>query len=193
MNDKLIKIQQELNAPKNLFNSFGGYSYRSAESILEAVKPLLKKYNCSLLLGDKIVNVGEFNYVKSTATLATQEENVSVTAYAREAKTKKGMDDAQITGSASSYARKYALNGLFAIDDTKDPDTNEHRQERSKKPTEGDLSKAKQSLFKAFKDKGITDSVEMMGEIQKATGKDVVESVEDVNKVIENLKDDVSS
>ena len=122
-------IQAELKAPKGQTNKFGGYTYRSAEDILEAVKPLLSKYDCFLTVSDDIVEVGGRVYVKATATVTeSHSDPIAVTtAFAREAETKKGMDEAQITGSASSYARKYALNGLFAIDDTKDPDaTNKH-------------------------------------------------------------------
>lgn len=127
-------IQSELKAPKGQTNKFGGYSYRSAEDILEAVKPLLNKYNCFLTVSDEIVAVGGRVYVKATATVhESHSDSIAVTtAFAREAEVKKGMDDAQITGSASSYARKYALNGLFAIDDTKDPDaTNKHGKGKS--------------------------------------------------------------
>tara|TARA_R110000824_G_scaffold10847_1_gene47455 strand:- start:2884 stop:3330 length:447 start_codon:yes stop_codon:yes gene_type:complete len=127
-------IQSELKAPKGQTNKFGGYSYRSAEDILEAVKPLLNKYNCFLTVSDEIVEVGGRVYVKATATVHESHcDSIAVTtAFAREAEVKKGMDDAQITGSASSYARKYALNGLFAIDDTKDPDaTNKHGKGKS--------------------------------------------------------------
>jgi hypothetical protein len=122
----LNKIQRELKAPKGNYNSFGKYSYRSCEDILEAVKPLLGD-EATLTLSDKIVQLGDRYYVEATAELFDGEKSVSKTAYAREALDKKGMDDAQITGSASSYARKYALNGLFCIDDTKDADaTNKH-------------------------------------------------------------------
>ena len=127
-------IQSELKAPKGQTNKFGGYSYRSAEDILEAVKPLLNKYNWFLTVSDDIVEVGGRVYVKATATVhESHSDSIAVTtAFAREAEVKKGMDDAQITGSASSYARKYALNGLFAIDDTKDPDaTNKHGKGKS--------------------------------------------------------------
>ena len=123
---KLNKIQQELKAPKNQVNNFAHFNYRSCEDILEAVKPLLD--GCTLYLSDEVVNVGNANYVKATATLHFEDDRLWVTAYAREAIDKKGMDDAQITGSASSYARKYALNGLFAIDDTKDADTQDNRK-----------------------------------------------------------------
>lgn len=121
---KLGEIQQKLNAPKDKVNKFGGYNYRSCEGILEAVKPLLKLTSTALTITDDVVEVGGRVFVKATATLwdADEHDLVAVSAYAREEETKKGMDAAQITGSASSYARKYALNGLFAIDDNKDPD-----------------------------------------------------------------------
>ena len=121
----LQEIQSELKAPKGQRNNFGNYNYRSAEDILEAVKPILVKHKCALVVNDEMVEVGGRIYVKSTAMLAFENQPfASATAFAREADNKKGMDDAQITGSASSYARKYALNGLFAIDDTKDADFN---------------------------------------------------------------------
>lgn len=128
IHEKLIKIQQELKAPKGQYNSFGKYKYRSAEDILEAVKPLLSENNVYLTLSDEIVNLGNRYYVKATARLNdTPSDFIEVTAYAREEETKKGMDGSQITGASSSYARKYALNGLFAIDDNKDSDsTNKH-------------------------------------------------------------------
>lgn len=127
--DKLIKIQTELKAPKNMYNSFGKYKYRSAESILEAVKPLCEKHGCLLTLSDELVNVGDRYYIRATATLRTPKDRFEVTAYAREDETKKGMDGSQISGTASSYARKYALNGLFLIDDTKDADTDEYHNQ----------------------------------------------------------------
>ncbi len=120
----LNKIQKELKAPKDNVNSFGKYKYRSCEDILEAVKGRLD--DAVLLLDDEIVLIGDRYYVKATATLKEGEEMMSVTAYAREGETKAGMDVAQITGAASSYARKYALNGLFCIDDTKDADTQDN-------------------------------------------------------------------
>jgi len=123
--EKLGKIQKELKAPKNQYNSFGGYSYRSCEDIFEAVKPLLEKYKCILRLEDNLENIGERYYIKATAYLIDleSEEYIFNTAYAREEESKKGMDGSQITGASSSYARKYALNGLFLIDDVKDSDT----------------------------------------------------------------------
>lgn len=127
----LVKIQAELKAPKNQTNSFGKYKYRSAEDIVEAVKPILSKYGTALVITDEVVQVGERIYIKATASLLDgTDDSISVSGWAREEEVKKGMDAAQITGSASSYARKYALNGLFAIDDTKDSDsTNEHKDE----------------------------------------------------------------
>ena len=131
----LTDIQNELKAPKKRTNSFGGYKYRSCEDILEAVKPLLKKYNVTLTISDTIEEIGGRVYVKATAELRNGENigGYSVTAYAREAELKKGMDDSQITGAASSYARKYALNGLFLIDDSKDADTDEYADEAENK------------------------------------------------------------
>ena len=135
--EKLTKIQAELKAPKSQYNSFGKYKYRSCEDIQEAVKPLLKKYNVSLTLSDDLQVVGERYYIKVTAVLVCNEtkESISVTSFAREEETKKGMDGSQVTGASSSYARKYALNGLFLIDDTKDIDaTNQGLEEPKKLP-----------------------------------------------------------
>jgi len=131
---KLIGIQAELKAPKNQRNNFGKYNYRSCEDILEAVKPLLVKREVVLTITDSVVSIDRRFYVEATASLMDVEtgETISVKSLAREEETKKGMDGAQITGAASSYARKYALNGLFAIDDTKDADsTNKHEQDKS--------------------------------------------------------------
>ena len=135
---ELISIQSELNAPKNQTNKFGGYKYRSCEDILAALKPLLSENNCTLTISDDIVMVGNRIYIKATAVLANSaNETVSTTAYAREEESKKGMDASQVTGASSSYARKYALNGLFAIDDTKDADTlNNSKAYTQPQPTE---------------------------------------------------------
>ena len=128
---KLIKVQQELKAPKNQRNTFGNYNYRSAEDILEALKPVLAAHDATVFISDKVV-VKEncWAYIESTATFVDIEtgESISTTAFAREAENKKGMDASQITGSASSYARKYALNGLFLIDDAVDPDSDSHQK-----------------------------------------------------------------
>ena len=126
---KLQGIQSSLKAPKGQTNKFGGYKYRSCEDILTAVKPLLQEWNCSIVITDEVIEIGNRIYVRATVSLVDSEsiESISSNGLAREAEAKKGMDEAQITGSASSYARKYALNGLLAIDDTKDPDaTNTH-------------------------------------------------------------------
>lgn len=133
--EKLKVIQVNLKAPKNLYNSFGKYSYRNAEGICEAVKPFLEKNNVSLIIYDEIVAVGDRIYVKATAELLDCEsgETISVCAYAREAEDKKGMDSAQVTGATSSYARKYALNGLFLLDDTKDVDSEEYQAQSKTK------------------------------------------------------------
>jgi len=131
-NNLLNAIQQKLKAPKGQYNSFGKYKYRNAEDIVEAVKPLLG--NGTLVISDEIVQLGDRYYVKATATLATYGETWTASAYAREALDKKGMDEAQITGAASSYARKYALNGLFCIDDTKDADNHDNRAEKRMEP-----------------------------------------------------------
>ena len=141
---KLQGIQSCLKAPKTQVNKFGGYKFRNCEDILTAVKPLLAEWGCSLVIQDDIVEVGGRVYVKAVASLADNDSEmaISASALAREAETKKGMDDAQITGSASSYARKYALNGLFAIDDTKDPDATNDHGGRVPKPSEAAMEKA---------------------------------------------------
>ena len=124
---KMVAIQSELKAPKDQVNSFGKYKYRSCEDIIEAVKPILAKHEVYMSITDDIIEVGGKNYVRAEATIYDGEDQISVTGVARESIDKKGMDDAQQTGATSSYARKYALNGLFGIDDTKDADaTNTH-------------------------------------------------------------------
>lgn len=132
LTQKVGDIQHKLKAPKGQYNSFGKYNYRSCEDILEGVKPLLKEHNLALLIDDEIVQIGERYYVKATARITDGREFVSATAYAREPDIKKGMDESQITGATSSYARKYALNALLCIDDTKDADT----MDNSKKPVQ---------------------------------------------------------
>lgn len=142
--EKLVKIQVELKAPKNLYNSFGKYKYRNVEGIQEALKPLEKQYNVATLLSDTIEEVSGRVYVKATASLidVTNGEKIEVYAYAREASEKKGMDDAQVTGATSSYARKYALNGLFLLDDTKDVDTEEYQSQTQAEPKKATAKKA---------------------------------------------------
>lgn len=136
--EKLSKVQTELKAPKGQYNSFGKYKYRSCEDILEAVKPLNAKHGVVLTVGDEVVEISNRFYVKATATFVDIEsgEKIINTALAREDDAKKGMDGSQITGTASSYARKYCLNGLFCIDDTKDADTDEYRHQQERKPQE---------------------------------------------------------
>jgi hypothetical protein len=140
----LSSIQSELNAPKNQFNSFGKYKYRSLEDIFEGLKPLIKKYECSVTVRDELVMVGERYYIKATASLFDKDGKLVAegNGFAREEENKKGMDSSQVTGATSSYARKYAMNGLFAIDDTKDSDaTNTHSKEtttKNKPTTNGD-------------------------------------------------------
>ena len=134
--EKLLKVQVELKAPKGQYNSFGKYKYRSCEDILEALKPVLDKLKLTLFIKDDVIEVNTRNYVKATITLVNTEkpdEIIETSALAREEETKKGMDGSQITGASSSYARKYALNGMFMIDDTKDSDsTNTHGKEEHK-------------------------------------------------------------
>lgn len=133
---KLSKIQNELKAPKNQYNSFGKYNYRSCEDILEALKPICAKHRTTLILNDSVQMIGDRFYIKATATLLDWDsiDIIEGVAYARESITKKGMDDSQVTGATSSYARKYALNGLFNIDDTKDFDTDESHKIQQAKP-----------------------------------------------------------
>lgn len=137
INEKLLKIQTELKAPKSKYNDFGNFNYRSCEDILEAVKPLLAETKSTLFMSDSVCEIGGRIYVEATAYFVDLEHpevpQICVQAFAREPLSKKKMDEAQITGTASSYARKYALNGLFLIDDVKDPDTNEYKTEVEKK------------------------------------------------------------
>ena len=148
----LMAVQAELKAPKNQRNNFGKYNYRSCEDIVEAVKPLLKENGLFLNMSDDIVLIGDRYYVKATVSVTdiVTGESVQTSALAREAAQKKGMDESQVTGTASSYARKYALNGLFAIDDTKDADTDQYKQQTSKAPVKAsqneDMAKAKKQL-----------------------------------------------
>jgi hypothetical protein len=163
--EKLLKIQIELHAPKNNYNSFGGYHYRSLEDIVEAIKPLCEKYDALLTISDGIVEVGGRVYVKAIVSLENLDRSGVLTgeAYAREQEDKKGMDQAQITGAASSYARKYALNGLFCIDDVKDADT--------QRPEDNEPQKGNVKVYEEIKEK-ITDAkteidVDKAGDILK--------------------------
>ncbi|EPD3104701.1 ERF family protein [Salmonella enterica] len=149
---RLAEIQEHLNVPKNQCNSFGKYKYRSCEDILEGVKPLLK--GLFLSISDEIVLIGDRYYVKATATITDGENSHSASAIAREEENKKGMDEAQVTGATSSYARKYCLNGLFGIDDSKDADTDEHKQQQNAAPAKqtksSPSSHAPEQVLKAF-------------------------------------------
>ena len=153
MIEKLIKIQSELKAPKNQNNTFGKYKYRSCEDILEAVKPLLSREGLLLTLTDTIEQIGNRFYVKATVKLTDGTQTIENTAYAREEDTKKGMDGPQVTGTSSSYARKYALNGLFCIDDTKDADTDEYKTETSERSKAQEIMKRQEEQ----KHKTLTD------------------------------------
>lgn len=148
IHEKMMKIQTTLKAPKNLFNSFGNYKYRNAEGILEAVKPLLAENKLSMYISDDVQAVNDRVYVKATVSIFDIEtgESVMATASAREALNKKGMDDSQITGTASSYARKYALNGIFLLDDTKDAETDENQKERTARANKQEHEKDKEKL-----------------------------------------------
>lgn len=152
MNEKLIKIQSELKAPKSQYNDYGGYSYRSCEDIFEALKPILSRENLSLRCNDELVQIGDRYYIKTIVTLSDGINEIVNVAYAREEETKKGMDGSQITGASSSYARKYALNGLFMIDDVKDSDsTNTHDKQTktvTKTKTETKVVKATDAQIK---------------------------------------------
>jgi hypothetical protein len=178
LQEKLNYIQTTLNAPKNLYNSFGKYSYRNLEGILSGIKPLLKETGCTFTLSDTMVEVGGRVYVEAEATIHFADDSLSVRGYAREEENKKGMDSSQLTGSTSSYARKYAANGLFAIDDTIDADGyNTHDKEvvkpskESKPSTKATISnieavknmmeKDKDATIKLLKDKYIVTPEQM--------------------------------
>lgn len=153
IHEKLIDIQQELKAPKSLKNSFAGFNYRSAEGILTQLKPLLAKHKLVITLSDEMFHIGESNYVQATATLIDIDgKQFEVCAYAREEVTKKGMDSAQITGSTSSYARKYALSGLFGIDDNKDPDSQDNSEHQTEAPKASPNKPASDGQRKFIKD-----------------------------------------
>ena len=159
--EKLKEVQNELKAPKSKYNSFGKYNYRSCEDILEAVKPILKAKRLAMTVKDDVFNIGDRFYIMATVTVfdCESEEKVTTTAYAREDADKKGMDGSQITGSSSSYARKYALNGMFAIDDTKDADSwNTHDKDRTVEKKEAERATEEQvaklrALYKGKEDK----------------------------------------
>ena len=173
---RIIEIQQKIKVPKGQFNSFGGYKYRSCEDILESVKPLLKAQSLLLVLNDEMISLNDRYYVKATATIFDEngKEVIHTTAFAREEETKKGMDGSQITGASSSYARKYALNGLFGIDDTKDSDTtNKHGKDEPKELTQSiDEYKTDMDLISTLEDlkayaSGIKEQINSNKELNK--------------------------
>lgn len=150
LQQKLIAIQSELKAPKSQYNKFGGYNYRNCEDILEAVKPLCAKHEIVPLLSDEVVVIGDRYYIKATAKVTDGNDEIATTAFARESKDKKGMDESQITGSASSYARKYALNGLFCIDDTKDADFMDNAQNSKQQQSSTQQQSTKDKHVKGY-------------------------------------------
>lgn len=190
---KLAKVQLELKAPKSNFNKFGGFYYRSLEDILEAVKPLLDKHGLTLTISDEPVMVGDRFYIKATARISDGKETFEVTAYAREAAGKKGMDEAQVTGASSSYARKYCLNGLFLIDDTKDPDTDEYVEQ-----TTGNINELNNQIItlfaKALEKVGDRDKLYKQLGLNKTKMTELTKSsdIEAKQKVIEQLEEVVN-
>lgn len=157
LHEKLLAIQTKLKAPKGQYNSFGKYSYRSAEDILEAVKPLNAEQGVLLTITDEIKEIGGRVYVVATATVSDGTDTLQVSAFAREPENKKGMDESQITGATSSYARKYALNGLYAIDDNKDADTNEHKQQQDNAPKKQPAQKQQAQKQQQQQEQGFTE------------------------------------
>ena len=177
LSEKLNHIQANLNAPKNLFNKFGNYKYRNLEGIFEGLKPLLKETGCTVTVSDEIVCVNEMNYIKATATLSNgTDDSICVTGWARESVSRKGMDDSQITGATSSYARKYAMNGLFAIDDTKDADSmdNTNHETKPKKTTRAP-NKAKQN--EELSDSQKAEILKLIKSVEKGYGVSVLASL----------------
>ena len=187
---KLSHIQNELKAPKNQFNKFGNYKYRSCEDILEALKPLCAKYKATLIIYDEIVMIGDRYYVKAMAKLYDQEttEYIEAYAFARESQAKKGMDDSQVTGATSSYARKYALNGLFNIDDTKDFDTNEAHQQNTQK---GNTQPKRQPQQQGFEQANLMANIDECLKKLKELGVDINSkgSIDFIDKYNNNLHD----
>lgn len=188
---KLSHIQNELKAPKNQFNKFGNYKYRSCEDILEALKPLCAKYKATLIIYDEIVMIGDRYYVKAMAKLYDQEttDYIEAYAFARECIDKKGMDQAQVTGATSSYARKYALNGLFNIDDTKDFDTNEVHQQSNQK--QGNTQPKQQPQQQGFEQANLMANIDNCLKKLKELGVDINSkgSLDFIDKYNNNLHD----
>lgn len=182
LHEKLLAIQTKLKAPKGQYNSFGKYSYRSAEDILEAVKPLNAEQGVLLTITDEIKEIGGRVYVVATATVSDGTDTLQVSAFAREPENKKGMDESQITGATSSYARKYALNGLYAIDDNKDADTDEHKQQQEnapkKQPAQKQQQKQQQQQEKGFTEQELHELVEKYVRNIEALGVDRAKLIE---------------
>ena len=200
LREKLMHIQNELKCPKDQFNSFGKYHYRSTESIMEAVKPLALKYKSIVTVTDELQQIGDRYYILAIATIRDVESDKSMqaTAYAREPETKKGMDSSQITGSTSSYARKYALNGLFAIDDTKDSDFTNKGENQSAEPVQGKrldqtsspeliTEKQRKLLYARSKEKQLSEETVklLLGNYGYESSKDIKRN--DFNKILEDL------
>lgn len=180
LHEKLLAIQTKLKAPKGQYNSFGKYSYRSAEDILEAVKPLNAEQGVLLTITDEIKEIGGRVYVVATATVSDGTDTLQVSAFAREPENKKGMDESQITGATSSYARKYALNGLYAIDDNKDADTDEHKQQQDNAPKkqQGQKQQAQKQQEKGFTEQELHKLVEKYVRNIEALGVDRAKLIE---------------
>lgn len=199
INEKLLNIQSQLRVPKDLYNKFGNYKYRSAESILEALKPLLSKHKATLIITDEVVQMGDRYYIKAVAKLIDTEDgnSIEVSAYAREDESKKGMDSSQLTGSTSSYARKYALNGLFAIDDNKDSDSDEpdRREEKVdvRQESRGTISDAQIKRLFAIAYAANIDAATVREQIKAKFDKEVSEltrqEYDQVTKGYESLKE----
>lgn len=189
--EKLMNVQTELKAPKSQYNGFGKYKYRSCEDILESLKPVLSKFKLAIMISDDVVDVNSRNYIKATITLINVEkpdEQIKVTALAREEETKKGMDGSQITGASSSYARKYALNGLFAIDDTKDSDaTNTGEEKKTKDKVEAkQVSKKQLAINCILKLDKFVELDNIMAALQKTKLEDCTE--EELSMIYNKLK-----
>lgn len=194
LNNKLIQIQAELKAPKDSWNDFSKYKYRSAESILEALKPLLYKHGLVITMTDTPILVGTWNYIEAEVTLSDGKNSLTVKASARETETKKGMDSSQITGATSSYARKYALGGMFAIDDTKDADSQDNRPAAPKKPqvTKPDpLKTAKSNLMAALTVAGHDNAVKQKAAVLQVLQKSTIDTIDEANEVMQALEDGI--
>ena len=188
--DRLLAVQSTLEAPKGQVNTFGGYKYRSCEDILTALKPLLTEHEMVLTISDDLIEIEGRYYIKATACVSDGAACVQTTAFAREAETKKGMDVAQITGSASSYARKYALNGLFCIDDTKDADTQDNTEAVTAKANPDYITTAqRKELADVAKDSGWSsaDVKEYLEAVYSIAGSKYIK-VEDFDVIKQTLK-----